>query len=148
MPKILICEFFLFIGKHFWLWKGEQIVGPTNVQNKNIFFTQIGLEFAAFSRFLHLERLVKIVPTSEIQDFHLPLPMQQPLLTQSIKQLQVKFNILRRPQNLAKSSPFIWPLQLHRTNLRWRFQKKLWSSHNIWSLTKDGILQEVISIWM
>ena len=93
MPKILICEFFLFIGKHFWLWKGEQIVGPTNVQNINIFFTQIGLEFAAFSRFLHLERLVKIVPTSEIQDFHLPLPMQQPLLTQSIKQLQVKFNI-------------------------------------------------------
>ena len=33
---------------------------------------------------------MKIVPTSEIQAFHLPLPMQQPLLTQSIKQLQVK----------------------------------------------------------
>ena len=35
-----------------------------------------------------------------------------------------------RPQNFAKSPPYIWPL-LHRTHLRWRFHKTLWPSQNI-----------------
>ena len=88
-PETVICDLFLFIGKQFWLWKGEQIVGfyflwnrkirlGSNVQNIDIFLTLIDLEFAAFSRFLLLERSVKIVPTSEIQAFHLPLLTQQP----------------------------------------------------------------------
>ena len=42
-------------------------------------------------------------------------------------------NILRRPQNFAKSPPYFC-LQYIQTKVRWRFLKILWSSQNIWTL--------------
>ena len=51
--------------------------------------------------------------------------------------------ILWRPQNFAKSHPYIW-LALHRTKVRWRFCKILWPSQNIWTLKE--IRENTLSI--
>ena len=47
--------------------------------------------------------------------------------------IHVSSYILRRPQNVAKSSPYFW-LAVHRRKVRWRFHKVLWPSQDIWVL--------------
>ena len=47
--------------------------------------------------------------------------------------LDLKFNILRRPQNFAKSPPYFC-LQCIQTKVSWRFHKIFWPSQNTWTL--------------
>ena len=54
--------------------------------------------------------------------------------------------ILRRPKNIAKSSPYFW-LVLHRTKVKGRFHKILWPAQNIWTLTTPFFSESVKTIF-
>ena len=48
----------------------------------------------------------------------------------------LKFIYSEKPIRFCEILPYFW-LALHRTKVRWRFRKILWSSQNIWTLNRN-----------